>query len=74
MKASIKEQELREVIGKTVSCNYSPTLRAKLLKVNRKDCVMEVAPTEFPIFHNKTEDIGKTFRAPLDHTWNMYFY
>lgn len=74
MKASSKEKELREVIGKTVSCNWSPTLRAKLIKVNKKDCVMEVAPTEFPIFSNATEDIGKIFKMPLEYTWNAYFY
>ena len=74
MKASIKEQELREVVGKTVSCNASPTLRAKLVKINRKDCVLQVEPS----FYTKTSDlnreVGKTFRMPIDYTWNAYFY
>jgi hypothetical protein len=52
----------------------SPTLRAKLIKVNKKDCVMEVTPTEFPIFSNVTEDVGKIFKMPLEYTWNAYFY
>ena len=74
MKATSKEQELREVVGKTVSYNASPTLRAKLLKVNRKTCVLEVAASEFPIFSNATDSIGKTFKAPLEYTWNAFFY
>jgi hypothetical protein len=74
MKASIKERELREVMHRTVSCNMSPTLRAKLLKVNRKDCVMQVEPTEYEPSLIGSEFVGKTFRMPIDHTWNAYFY
>ena len=37
-----KIEELRESIGKTMSHNYSPTLRAKLIKVNRVNCILEV--------------------------------
>jgi len=74
MKASVKELELREVIGKTVSCNMSPTLRAKLIKINRKDCVMQVEPTFYTKTADLTRDVGKTFRMPIDHTWNAYFY
>jgi len=74
MKASIKEQELREVVGKTVSCNASPTLRAKLVKINRKDCVMQVEPTEYEPSLIGSEFVGKTFRMPIDYTWNAYFF
>ena len=74
MKASIKERELREVVGKTVSCNWSPTLRAKLIQINRKDCVLQVEPTQFPIMSNVDEHIGKTFKVPIEYAWNAYFY
>jgi len=74
MKASVKELELREVVGKTVSCNMSPTLRAKLIKINRKDCVMQVEPTPYIKTTDLMKDVGKTFRMPIDHTWNAYFY
>ena len=74
MKASTKELELREVVGKTVSFNDSPTLRAKLIKVNKRTCILEVAPTEFPIFSNVDKHIGKKFKAPLEYTWNAFFY
>lgn len=74
MKATSKELELREVVGKTVSYNASPTLRAKLIKVNKKTCIMEVAEAQFPIYHDKMEYVGKKFKAPLEYTWNAYFY
>ena len=69
-----KIEELREVIGKEVSCNWSPTLRAKLIKINRKDCVMQVEPTFYTRTADLTRDVGKTFIMPIEHTWNAYFY
>jgi hypothetical protein len=74
MKASIKEQELREVVGKTVSCNMSPTLRAKLLKVNKKTCIMQVEPSFYTRTADLNREVGKTFRMPLEYTWNAYFF
>jgi hypothetical protein len=62
-----KIEELREVIGKEVSCNWSPTLRAKLLKVNDNECILEIV--------SLMKDVGKTtFKMPIQHTWNTYFY
>jgi hypothetical protein len=69
-----KIEELKEVVGKTVSCNASPTLRAKLLRVNKKTCTMEVAPTEFPIFHDSMRLVGRTFKLPLEYVWNAFYY
>jgi hypothetical protein len=71
MKASIKERELREVVGKEVSFNLSPTLRAKLVKVNRKTAVMEVV-SRFPIAYNRST--SKYIKAPIDTVWNAYFF
>jgi hypothetical protein len=62
-----KIEELREVIGKEVSCNWSPTLRAKLLKVNDNECTLEIV--------SLMKDVGgMTFKMPIQHTWNAYFY
>jgi hypothetical protein len=62
-----KIEELREVIGKEVSCNWSPTLRAKLLKVNDNECILEIV--------SLMKDLGgMTFKMPIQHTWNAYFY
>jgi hypothetical protein len=72
MKAKI--QELKAAIGKTVSFNSSPTLRAKLLKVNKKSCIMEVMPTEWECSRIGSEFVGDTFKAPIEHTWNAIYY
>ena len=70
-----KIEELREVIGKEVSCNWSPTLRAKLLKVNDNECILETAPTLYRMTSDLMKDVGKTtFKMPIEHTWNAYFY
>lgn len=69
-----KIQELKEVIGKEVSCNFSPTLRAKLLKVNKKECILEVQPTLYRMTSDLMKDVGKTFKMPVEHTWNAFFY
>jgi hypothetical protein len=69
-----KIQELKEVVGKTVSCNASPTLRAKLLKVNKTSCTMQVEPTFYTKTTNLMKDVGKTFEIPIEYTWNAYFY
>ena len=69
-----KVEELKEVIGKITSYNASPTLRAKLLKVNKNSCWMEVADAQFPIMHDKMDYVGKRFKAPIEYTWNAYFF
>ena len=69
-----KAKELREVVGKTVSCNWSPTLRAKLIKINRKDCIFQVEPTYYRMTSELMKDVGKTFKVPLEYAWNAYFY
>lgn len=56
-----KIQELKEAIGKEFSYNGSPTLRAKLIKVNKATCVLEVAP-------------GKYLKDSIQHTWNAIYY
>jgi hypothetical protein len=69
-----KIEELREVIGKTVSFNSSPTLRAKLVKINKNTCLLEVAPTEYEPSLIGSEFVGNIIKAPIEHTWNAYFY
>lgn len=71
MKGSIKEQELREVIGRITPVNQSPSRYGKLIKVNRKTC-------EFiPVYHStvsKPDGERKSFKIPLDWAWNAFFY
>jgi len=69
-----KIEELKESIGKVMSHNYSPTLRAKLVKVNKVTCVLEVAPAQFPIFNDKMYTVGMKFKDSVSNTWNALYY
>jgi hypothetical protein len=70
MKEKIKE--LRESIGKTMSHNYSPTLRAKLVKVNKVTCVLEVTPSEY--VKDKDYTVGMKFKDNVNRVWNALYY
>ena len=67
-----KIEELRESIGKTMSHNYSPTLRAKLVKVNRVTCVLEVTESEYA--KDKDYTVGMKFKDSIERTWNALYY
>ena len=67
-----KIEELRESIGKTMSHNYSPTLRAKLIKVNRVNCILEVTNGEYS--KDKDYCVGLTFTDSVSNTWNALYY
>ena len=75
-----KIEELRESIGKTMSHNYSPTLRAKLVKVNKVTCVLEVIASEYikdkarPNFFYLDYTVGKRFKDSVSNTWNALYY
>ncbi len=69
-----KIEELKASIGKIMSHNSSPTLRAKLVKVNKKTCVLEVAPAQFPIFNDKMNMVGLRFKDSVEYTWNALYY
>jgi hypothetical protein len=71
-----KIEELRESIGKTMSHNYSPTLRAKLVKVNKVNrritCILEVTKGEY--VKDKDYTVGMRFRDSVSRTWNALYY
>lgn len=69
-----KLEELKASIGKEMSHNYSPTLRAKLVKVNKVTCVLEVAPAQFPLLHDKMYTVGMKFKDSISNTWNALYY
>lgn len=66
-----KAAELREVIGKIVTQNQSPTLYSKLIKINRNTCIMEVVDGSTI---KKPEGPPQRYWIPLDVAWNAYFY
>lgn len=67
-----KIEELKESIGKTMSHNYSPTLRAKLIKVNKVNCVLEVTNGEYS--KDKDYCVGLTFTDSVNRVWNALYY
>ena len=70
-------EELKSVIGREVSHNWSPTLRAKLVSVGEKYSHFEVCKTPHPIYSfsaSKNHLAGTTFKCPNDVSWNCYFF
>jgi hypothetical protein len=71
-------EELIKVIGKETSENRSPTLRGKLIRVNKRTCTFEVV--ESPYTSMKTmgslnEDrIGEKYKVPIAYSWNAFFF
>jgi hypothetical protein len=70
----MKEQilELMAVIGKETSQNQSPTLRGKLIKVNKKTCTFEVVQS--PYRSGDESRIGERYLVPISYAWNAFFF
>jgi hypothetical protein len=65
-------EDLKAVIGKDVSENRSPTLRAKLIKVNKTTCTFEVVQSPYRI--GDEDKIGMKYRIPISYSWNAFFF
>jgi len=66
------KNELATVIGKPVAQNQSPTLNAKLVKINKTTCTFEV--TQSPYRSGDESKIGKRYLVPIQYAWNAYFF
>ena len=66
-----KRDELKTVIGKTVSHNYSITLRARLIKVNKVNCLLEMSAGEY--VKDKDHYVGIRYSDSISNVWNAYF-
>ncbi len=74
-----KIAELVKVIGKEVSENFSPTLRAKLVSINEFEgvCTMEVVKSPYPPHSfgaSKNHRAGERYERPIAYVWNAYFF
>jgi hypothetical protein len=72
-----KIEELKSVIGKEVSENFSPTLRAKLLTIDESGvCIMEVveSPYEGSWAWGQNHTAGYRYEAPASRIWNAFFF
>lgn len=67
-----KIEELKSVIGNEVSQNQSPTLRAKLIRVNKKTCTFEVVKS--PYRYGDESKIGQRYLVPISWSWNAFFF
>jgi hypothetical protein len=68
-----KIEELKSVIGKDVSQNFSPTCRARLVKVNKVNSTFESVPSPYNKFP-KPEFVGVKYKVPNWIAWNSFFY
>jgi len=64
--------ELKAVIGKDTSQNQSPTLRAKLIKVGKANCLFEAVQS--PYVKEKQPKVGVQYKVPNPIAWNSFFY
>jgi hypothetical protein len=66
--------DLKDCIGKKVSTNISPTLRAKLVKFNRDLSTFEVteADENGPVKYNTS--VGQTFEIPTYMAVTLNFH
>jgi hypothetical protein len=72
-----KIEELKSVIGKEVSENFSPTLRAKLVTIDESGvCIMEVveSPYEGSWAWGQNHTAGHRYEAPASRIWNAFFF
>jgi len=70
--------ELKGVIGKECSENFSPTLRAKLVDYDEFQdvCTMEVveSPYEGSWAWGQNHTAGHRYQAPASRIWNAFFF
>lgn len=75
-----KIEELKSVIGKEVSENFSPTLRAKLIAIDERtsNCIMEVAASPYVSMMQggllNNDEVGKLYVAPVYRIHNAFFF
>ena len=71
--------ELKGVIGKECSENYSPTHRAKLISYDSVSemCIMEVVPSPYPAHSfsaSNNHRAGERYKAEAWRIWNSFFF
>jgi hypothetical protein len=74
-----KITDLVKVVGKEVSENFSPTLRAKLVSIDETagTCTMEVVKSPYPEWSfsaQQNHTAGHLYERPIEYVWNAYFF
>jgi hypothetical protein len=72
--------ELMTMLGESVSENFSPTLRAKLVSINELsgECTMEVVASPYTSMKTmgslNADKVGMRYKAPVYRIWNAFFF
>ena len=79
MRTDSKIMELVKMVGETVSENFSPTLRAKLVSINEYAgvCTMEVVESPYPSYSYSASNnhrAGERYEAPIFRIHNAFFF
>lgn len=74
-----KMNQLVKMFGVSVSENFSPTLRAKLVEIDesRGMCTMEVVKSPYPEWSwsaQQNHTAGHRYERPVEYVWNAYFF
>jgi hypothetical protein len=74
-----KITDLVKVVGKEVSENFSPTLRAKLVSIDETagTCTLEVVKSPYPEWSwsaQQNHTAGHLYERPIEYVWNAYFF
>ena len=74
-----KITDLVKVVGKEVSENFSPTLRAKLVSIDETagTCTMEVVKSPYPEWSwsaQQNHTAGHLYERPIEYVWNAFFF
>ena len=66
--------DLKSVVGRDGSCNYSPTHRSKLIRVGKELCILEVTQAQHGDLSRGIDSVGVQFTLPISIVHNMYFF
>ncbi len=74
-----KITDLVKVVGKEVSENFSPTLRAKLVSIDETagTCTLEGGKSphhEWSWSAQQNHTAGHLYERPIEYVWNAYFF
>jgi len=67
-----KIQDLKTVLGTSVSQNQSPTGNAKLVKICKNYCVFISLQSEYTRY--PLDKVGVKYKVPTAWAWNAYFF
>jgi hypothetical protein len=65
-------EDLIKVIGQETSENHSPTLRGKLIKVNKTTCTFEAVLSAYRC--GDESRVGERYKIPISWAWNAFFF